>query len=173
MDKQLGENREEPLWDVETIIPILGDIPILGGLDDAELHVLFRIMKKIRYSRNEIIFSQGDMAHYIYVVKKGRIKMYLQEDQTALELAEFTIGQCFGETSLIGIQPHSATTVAEEDTELMVLSGKALHNLYKEKVDLFAKIILNISRETCRRLVRTDDVLLHYVLNEKRQGKVQ
>ena len=98
--------------------------------------------------------------------------MYVEDDQTAYELAEFSVGQCFGETSLIGIQPQSATMMAEEDSELILFSGTALHSLYKEDTKLFSKILLNIARETCRRLAQTDDVMLHYVMDEKKRGQV-
>ena len=170
--EEKSERLIEPLLDVETILPILGRISILGGLNERELHILFNKMKKTRYKKGEIIFSQGDKASYIYIIKKGLVKMYVEEDHTALELAEFGIGQCFGETSLIGIQPQSATIEAVEDSELIIFSGAALHSLYKEHLELFSKILLNIARETCRRLVHTDDVLLHYVMDEKKRGKV-
>ena len=78
----------------------------------------------------------------------------------------------FGETSLIGIQPQSANTIAIEDTELIVISGHSLNQMYKNDVSLFSKIVLNIARESCRRLIKTDDILLHYVLKEKEEGVV-
>ncbi len=167
-----NEHAIEPLVDTDTIMEILGQITILGGLNEDELNFLFKKMNKIRYRKGEIIFSRGDRASYIYIVKSGMAKMYIEEDQTAFELAEFRVGQCFGETSLIGIQPQSATIIAEEDSELIIFSGSALHSLYKENVQLFSKILLNIARESCRRLAQTDDVMLHYVLDEKKRGQV-
>jgi CRP/FNR family transcriptional regulator, cyclic AMP receptor protein len=161
-----------PLLDVENVLPILNEISMFGGLDERELQTLFGKLQKVRYSRGEMVFRQGDPAHYLYIVKQGRVKLYVEQEQTALEFLEFGIGKCFGETSLIGIQPHSGNVVALEDTELMVLSGTGLHELYKTDLLLFCKIIMNIARETCRRLVKTDDILLHYVLKEKHKGTI-
>ncbi|OQY32955.1 MAG: hypothetical protein B6241_09355 [Spirochaetaceae bacterium 4572_59] len=156
----------EPLLDVETIIPILNSISILGGLDEKELYILFRHLKITKYKKDEIIFRQGTTANYIYIVKKGRVRLFVEENHTVLELIEFSVGNCFGETSLIGIQPQSASVIAVEDTELMVLSGKDLYEFYKTDPELFSKIIMNIARETCRRLSQTDNILLHYVLGK-------
>ncbi len=158
----------EPLLDVESIIPILNRISLFGGLDEKELYIIFRNLKKVRYKKNEIIVRQGTPANYIYIVKSGRVKVYIEEKQKALELTEFGVGNCFGEASLIGIQPHSANVITMEDTELMVLSGRDLHEFYNTDTVLFSKIILNIARDTCRRLYRTDNTLLHYVLGEKK-----
>jgi CRP-like cAMP-binding protein len=75
-------------------------------------------------------------------------------------------GQCFGETSVIGIQPHAATAISVKDTELIVLSRKALLSLFKINLELFSILILNIAREACRRLHKTDEILIHYVLRK-------
>jgi hypothetical protein len=43
-----------------------------------------------------------------------------------------------------------------------VLSSQAIHELYCEEPALFGILILNIAREACRRLHRTDELMLHY-----------
>ena len=162
----------ESLRDYENILPILGRIAIFGGLDEKELGIVFQNLQKVRYARGQIICKQGDLGRFIYIVKKGRAKMYLEESYTALELVEYSIGDCFGETALIGILPHSATVEAVEDSELIVLSGKNLYDLYKHDIDVYCKVLLNITRETCRRLASTDNVLQHYVMDEKKRGQI-
>ncbi len=87
-------------------------------------------------------------------------------DHTPLELIEFDVGRCFGESSMIGIQPQTANAIAIEKTELIVLSGTALLSLYNEYMDIYAIVILNIAREISRRLYNVDDILLHYVLKK-------
>lgn len=67
---------------------------------------------------------------------------------------------------MIGIQLHTATAVALEPTELIVLSREALHSIFDDDKELFGLLILNIAREVSRRLKQTDETLLHYVLGE-------
>jgi CRP-like cAMP-binding protein len=86
--------------------------------------------------------------------------------QTPLELIVFGEGHCFGETSVIGIQPHAATAVTVGETELIILSRNALLSLFKVDLELFSILILNIAREACRRLHKTDEILMHYVLRK-------
>jgi len=156
-----------PLTDIENILPILNKIAIFAGLSDAQLYSLFKILQKVTYEKDEVIFKQGESPSHIYIIKSGTVKLYLEADHTMLELVEFTVDDCFGESSLIGIESHTASAVAVEKTELIVLSSKALYSLYNTDKDAYIMIILNIAREVSRRLNKTDDILLHYVLSKQ------
>ena len=153
-----------PLTDIENIIPILDKIAIFGGLTEEQLYLLFKLLKKITYKENELIFKQGEPASHIYIIRSGKVKLYVEAHNTKLEMIVFGVGDCFGESSLIGIEPHTANAIAMEDTELIVLSGKALLSLYNSHPTIYGLIILNIARETSRRLHQADNTLLHYVL---------
>ena len=151
-----------PPPDINDILPILSDISIFAALSDEQLCNLVRLLERIRYKTGERIFTEGEQPSHIYIVMSGRVKLVVGAEQTPLELAIFQKGECFGETSVIGIQPHSATTIAIEETELLVLSRNTLLELLKSDLELFSVLILNIAREACRRLRKTDQVLLHY-----------
>ena len=155
-----------PLLNIEDILPIINEISIFAGLSDKQLYTLFRLLKKVRYKAGEKVFEEGTKPSHIYIVQSGRVKLVANAEQTPLELIVFKEGHCFGETSVIGIQPHAATALCIEDTELIVLSRNALLSLYESDVPLFSTLIFNIAREACRRLHKTDEVLLHYVLGQ-------
>jgi CRP-like cAMP-binding protein len=161
-----GEKQLHQLLDIEDILPILNEISIFAGLSDKQLYTLFRLLEKVRYKAKEKIFKEGEQPSHIYIVQSGRVKLVANAEQTPLELIVFEEGQCFGETSVIGIQPHAATAISMEDTELIVLSRKTLLSLFKSDLELFSTLILNIAREACRRLHKTDEILLHYVLRK-------
>jgi len=156
-----------PLLDIEDVLSILNEISIFAGLSDKQLYKLFRLLEKTDYKKGEKIFEQGSQPSHIYIIQSGSVKLVINEKSDPLELIVFGEGQCFGETSVIGIQPHAATALAVEDTELIVLSRNALLSLLKTDLDLFSILILNIAREACRRLHKTDEILLHYVLRKQ------
>ena len=160
-DKQLF-----PLLDIENVLPILNEISIFAGLSDKQLYTLFRLLEKAHYKKGEKVFEQCSQPSHIYIIQSGSVKLVINEKSNPLELIVFEQGQCFGETSVIGIQPHAATAFTVEDTELIVLSRNALLSLLKTELDLFSILILNIAREACRRLHKTDETLLHYVLRK-------
>jgi CRP/FNR family cyclic AMP-dependent transcriptional regulator len=151
-----------PFLDIGAIVSILQRITLFGGLTENQLATVFKQLEGVSYRAGETIFEQGSTASGIYVILSGRVKMVARMDDTPMELVEYQQGQCFGETSAIGILPHSATAHVMEPTELIVLSSRALHTLYHEDPSLFGLLILNIAREACRRLNKTDQIMLHY-----------
>lgn len=159
----------EPVPDVETVLAMLDRISIFAGLNTTQLCTLFGLLKKVRYTAHETVFEQGTQPNYIYIVERGGVKLVVWEDDTPLELVAFEPGHCFGESSVIGIQPHQGTAIATAETELIVLSRGALMSIYETDKELFGILILNIAREVCRRLHATDDILLHYRLKKQDQ----
>jgi len=155
-----------PFLEIEDVLPILNKISIFAGLSDKQLCTLFRLLEKTSYKKGEKVFEQGSQPSHIYIIRSGSVKLVINEKSDLLELIVFEQGHCFGETSVIGIQPHAATAIAVEDTELIVLSRNTLLSLLKTDLDLFSILILNIAREACRRLHKTDEILLHYVLRK-------
>jgi len=161
------EKQYSPLLDIENILPVLNKISILAGLSDKQLYDLFRLLEKVSYNSGEIIFEQGTEPSHIYIIQSGKIKLFVSQHDTPFELIEFDQGHCFGEASVIGIQPHGATAIAAEDAELIVLSRNALLSIYEKDKEMFSIIILNIAREVCRRLHGSSETLLHYMLKKQ------
>ncbi|MBR9908906.1 MAG: cyclic nucleotide-binding domain-containing protein [Gammaproteobacteria bacterium] len=151
----------EPFLDVEKVLPILDKIIIFGGLSEAQLYQIFKRLKLVHYQAGETIFSVGDSASYIYIVETGRVDLFYEVAGKPVLKAELLPGTCFGDISVIGIQPHTASTVAVEKTDLLVLSGEALDDIFRTDLALFSMLVLNIAREACRRLHKTNRQLVN------------
>ena len=108
--------------EIEEIRAILRKITILAGLTEQQLCRVLELLDKVTYQAGEYIFEQGQQPSHIYIIESGRVKLVAQENGACLELIVFEQGKCFGESSIIGIQPHAATAIAIEPSELMVLS---------------------------------------------------
>jgi CRP-like cAMP-binding protein len=156
-----------PLMDVENVLPILNKISILGGLDDAQLYTVFHLLEVEHYKKGEFIFRQGDSPSHIRIIRSGRVHIVENVDGTPMELCEFKTGDCFGETSVMAIHQHTADALAIEDVELLVIPRDKLFRLYESDPKLFGMLMMNIAREACRRLNKTEDTMLHYALNGK------
>ena len=150
----------------DDVMAILNRISIFAGLSDTQLYAIFQELEEVSYSKGEFIFEQGTEPSHIYIIVKGTVKLIVSEDDTSLELIEFSPGDCLGETSVIGIVPHEAAAMAVGQVDLLVLSRKALLSFLKTNLAIFSLLILNIAREACRRLSQTDQILLHYVMQE-------
>ncbi len=151
-----------PLTEVENVLPILNRIALFGGLTDAQLYAVFRRLLHTHYRQGEFIFEAGDEPSEIYIVWRGRVELVLDVGGANLAERVFEVGDCLGETAVIGIQRHTAGAVARTDTDLIVLPRSVLFGLYDTDPKLFGMLILNIAREACRRLRSADEILLHY-----------
>ncbi|TQV84743.1 cyclic nucleotide-binding domain-containing protein [Exilibacterium tricleocarpae] len=156
----------EPLLNVEKIRPIMDRISLFGGLSDLQLHSVFPLLKSVRYRAGETIFKQGDRPSYIYIVVSGKVRLAFDLQQHPLSETEFAPGASFGETSVIGIQAHCASTIAVEDTELAAMSREALMSIFAADKELFGLLTLNIAREASRRLHRADALLVEYARSQ-------
>lgn len=160
----------EPLLEVETVLPILDRISIFGGLDESQLFKIFQRLKLVHYADGEEIFREGDAASYIYIVQTGKVRLVFDNGVQLIPKAELEAGACFGETSVIGIQPHSASAVSVGRCDLLVLSGETLNEFYDIDLNLFSMLILNIARESCRRLYITNHQLMEYLHRHPQDG---
>jgi len=156
-----------PLVDIENVLPILNKIAIFGGLDEKQLYTIFRLLEVEYYRKGEFVFRQGESPSHIRIIRSGRVRLVEIVEGVPLEFFEFVTGDCFGETSVIAILPHTASALAMEDTELLVIPRKELFGLYDSDPKLFGMLILNIAREACRRLNKTENIMLHYALEGK------
>ena len=119
-----------PLTEIDGILPILEKISILGGLSDSQLYKVYRELEVVSYSAVEFSFSAGDQPSHIYIVWDGEVEIFLPSGEFYLAQAVLGVGQLFGETAVIGIQAHSASVLAKQDTKLMALSRKSLFSFF-------------------------------------------
>jgi CRP-like cAMP-binding protein len=150
----------DPLADPESVFPILSDIALFGGLSERQLSEVCRWLEQGAFAKGEHIFRKGDDPSHIYIVTRGKIDLFIMEQGLALQKKTLVAGECFGEASLMSMQRHAATAVAREDSDVIVLSKRALLRLQKEDAALFSLLMMNIARELARRLRLTDDILL-------------
>lgn len=155
--------------DLEEFFELKAQTTILGGLSDEQVAELLSKMETDHYSDDQPIFYSGDPASAIYIVLRGAVRLDFGDEMHPLSQIEFQPGDCFGETSVIGIQPHSAGAVAKGDVTLLTLTTNTLHSLYETDTKLFAMLVLNIAREASRRLHHTDSLFLAYTQTCSRQ----
>ena len=158
-----------PLLHSAEVTPLLNKISVFGGLNDKQLYEIFKLLKTVNYGEGEFIYKRGEASSHIYIIKQGEVKMMIDNEGIFLELISFKEGDCFGETSVVGIQSHSSSALAVRPTELIVLEPRILLNIFETDKELFGMLILNIARETARRLHQSNEALVQYMLIRNKQ----
>ena len=96
------------------------------------------------YQKGEVIFSEGDEAREMFILRAGTIE--LRRGDQLLETLE--AGAIIGEMALIDPAPRSATAVAGEACQVVSLDEKNFKDLVR-RVPGFA---LELARTVVRRL---------------------
>ena len=152
---------------IDQIVPIVQQISIFGGLGQEELENVIESLQLISFKAGDEIFKKGEAPNSIYIIKKGTVAIHLEGDSEHLKPILFHTGDCIGEAAFIGILPHSATAIAQSDCELIILTRAAFMDLFENEPRLFSLLILNIARETSRRLHSADKELIEYAQDKQ------
>jgi hypothetical protein len=113
------------------------------------------------YREGTTIVEAGSVGSDLYVILDGRVKVIADD----LTVDHLSVGEIFGETSLLAPGPRTATVAAEAPTRCLVLSGEDLREAIARDAQLAAKI-LEAAGERLRDLSRNlSDVMQSLILD--------
>jgi len=134
---------------------------MFSGLQRDELLKFAELTRERTYPKGSVILFQGDPGDSLYVLRQGRAKVVLiGEDGREVILGILTVGDHFGELSLIDGHPRSAHVIAMDDAQLIVLRREDFRRRVEESPRVAWALLVEISR----RLRRADEQIGSLVL---------
>lgn len=171
MAETLWENIFRKKLKEESLHQILKGTYIFSALSKREIKNLEKIVHRRRYKPGEIIFNQNDPGAGMYVIVKGRVKIFLKNEKgEEIPLTELGKGDFFGETAVIDRRPRSASAMAVEATELIGFFRPDLMDIIERSPSTGAKILFKIAEVFSERLRRTNAELMK-ARKEMKKGK--
>lgn len=149
---------------------LLQRMPIFGALREESLQVLLQRAATVQVAAGGLFFREGDAARSMFVLERGRVLVSKHWQGGDFVLNRLGVGDCFGEMSMMDLQPRSASVRAEQDCSAMEFTTDDLLALYECDVEQFALIQMNMGREVCRRLRATDELLFRALMGETLEG---
>jgi CRP-like cAMP-binding protein len=137
--------------------------PLFSKVDDRALARCAGSLRGRRYRRNQTIFHQGDPGDSLYVIASGAVKIVLPDaagDEGAI-IATLGPGDSFGELALLDGEEHSATAVALEATEALVLRRDAFDRLIEEDPDFRRALFAGLASELRRLTHHVSELHFH------------
>ncbi|MEM7456318.1 MAG: cyclic nucleotide-binding domain-containing protein [Planctomycetota bacterium] len=138
---------------------LLKNMPVFGGMKPEVLQKIADESELVCRNSGDYFFREDDRADSIYVLQSGTVLIEKLWNEAPVIIRRLGEGDCFGEMSLIDLQPRSASVLAETDCEAMEVSLKMLHDLYRSDLEQYAIIMMNMGREVSRRLRNTSQKL--------------
>jgi len=114
----------------------LAAVPLFKLLDDSERLHLHDALERRTCEAGQTLFSFGDPGDSLYIVSKGRVELFVK-DTTGVKivLAVCEKSDIFGELSLFDGGARTATAVALEPSEVLVLERNELMQFLRDHPD--------------------------------------
>ncbi|MEW5945609.1 MAG: Crp/Fnr family transcriptional regulator [bacterium] len=129
----------------------LREVPLFNEFSQRELKVIAQAATVRRYEKNEVIIHKLERGDTFFSIIDGRVKVILSdEDGKEFIVDVLKPKEFFGELALLDGEPRSATVVAQEPTEVLVLTREEFLNQLKKHPELGIKIMRVLGRRLRR-----------------------
>lgn len=111
-----------------------------GRLPAPALRSVIDKLAPIGFAKGDLIIRQGDAAGPMYVIEKGRARVFAGINGREKNLAFYREGDFFGELSILNGSPRAASVEAFTDCQLLALDPQAVQEL-RDRFPDFDKLL--------------------------------
>ena len=157
--KYLGLGRSEKDLISEEL---LSQLALFSGFNRQDLRHIRPLLYHRKYRPGERIFSQGEVGSGMYILQRGSVDIIHEDEDegTSQLLQRLTEGDFFGELALLSDVLRSATAIAYEKSEILVLFQADLFDMIERQPELGVRLIRALSRITGERLIQVNEELV-------------
>lgn len=137
----------------------LPQLPLFAALSPKELERLLKAVRVEEVSGGQEVVRQDDQGHEAFVVARGMLKVVRRTGVDETLLAQLGPSAIFGEMALLSAAPRSASVVALEPTQLLVLDRAELERAATDAPELSRELSLFCRGRMQANLVRHARVL--------------
>jgi CRP-like cAMP-binding protein/flavoprotein/ferredoxin len=110
----------------------LRSVPMFSSLSQEFIDILRNKVELVRYTKGDVICSQGDVADSFYLIRLGFVKVSEPHPGGDLVLAYLGRGGYFGEIGLLGGGTRTATCTALDHVELVRIHAEEFHQMVQQ-----------------------------------------
>ena len=142
-------------------------VEMLKTVGDDDLARLLSVASPRSYSRNQMIFSQGEQADRFFIVLDGWARIYRSlPDGSEVTINLFTNGESFAEAAVFSGGTFPASAVSADESRLLVVRGSGFLQCLSRSPKLAFAMIANMSRKL-HFLVRQVEQLSHRTTKQR------
>lgn len=142
--------------DTATLAGTLRQVPFTASLGGAERRHLASFARTLSAERDEVLLREGEPTPYLGIVRTGRVALRMRvPGRGPITVVTVEPGDIFGWSAVLAPYRATATAVAVEPTEAIVLDAASLRAALESDEDLAAALYPRILRSVTRRLEGT------------------
>lgn len=123
---------------------LLKSLSIFAETPENVLAEVAEILVEEEHAKGHTVFNDGDVAHCMYVIFKGEVRIHKGEHT----LAVLKENDFFGELSLLDTETRSASATANTETLLLKIDQEPFYEIMESRVEVARGIIKTL----CKRL---------------------
>lgn len=156
--------RKEPADSGQVATPTLfRRVPLFSGLADEDLQSLVAVANRRMYPKDAVVFFENDVGDAMFLIASGRVKVtILSDDGREIILSVLSDNDFFGEMSLLDNEPRSATAIALQETEFVVLHQKDFLAIVEKR----PRVAINLLSVLSSRLRKADHQIGNLALHD-------
>ncbi len=108
------------------------------------------------FQPQEMIFRQGDVGEFMYLVKDGEVEILQDLGGGEQQIAVLERGDFFGEMAVLESEPRSHSVRALTRTKLVEIDRSGFQHMLERNAEISVRMIRKLSQ----RLAHTEDMLL-------------
>lgn len=107
-------------------LDLIRRVSLFSMLTPTQAESLADAVSKKRFKRGETLVEQGKKTNSLYIILSGRTRVVMTDNKgREVILATLKSGDYVGEMSLIDSEPHSATVIADQQVDVLVLGRES------------------------------------------------
>ena len=139
-------------------------VPLFSGLEDEDLDSLISVATRKKYPKDAVVFFEHDLGDALFMILAGRVKVtILSDDGREIILAMLSDNDFFGEMSLLDNEPRSATAIAIQETEMVVLHQRDFLSIVEKRPRVAINLLAVLSSRLRKANQQIGNLALHDV----------
>lgn len=131
-------------------------VPIFNHLEEEQMDEVMALIHSKSYKKGEDIYQTGNASDALYIVRRGRVKIYrISESGKEQILRILNPGDFTGELALFNESVHDAFASALVDTDICMIKRNDLQNLLLKYPNISMKILSELSHRLAQSETQT------------------
>jgi CRP/FNR family cyclic AMP-dependent transcriptional regulator len=145
---------------LEEEVHVLSRAETLDPLSEEDLRGLLKRSRDINLDSGETFFSPEDTSEKLFILKKGRVRIFKTSEGRELTLAEIEPGMIFGEMALTAQRIRGSYAQAMEPSVLISMSRTDLEHIIEENPQVGTRLLHLLSERLAAYESRIEDLTL-------------
>lgn len=143
------------------IADFLKTTSVFSYLDDSSLEALAGIADIKTYKSKDIVFAMTDDPVYLFVIKSGAVKLFINGS----EYSTMSAGDVFGEIGIINETVRSGDTIVTSDAEIIRIEGAKIFDSKHLPSDIALQVVRLLSKKISDYLITRDQASTQDIIN--------